>query len=202
MPPRKHRPANIRVPQIRSAVPGRRTRRTGEERAIHVLDSVRLYVRGMDVPQIAALHGVSPATVSQEIRTAKITWKDQAYMDFDERISEELAKIAEVETNAWIGWEESRLDKVVETTERLKAEDGTRIKTTTRREGQSGNPQFLNIALAAQERRQKLLGLDAPIKINPLVDQEAERVAEAYGVDKDELLAMTQKLVSGWKEQV
>lgn len=191
---------NRNAPAVVNQTPSKRHRRTGEERSIQLFDSVRLYLRGMDIPQIAALHKVSPASVASEIRKAKDTWHGQAYMDFDERLSEEIAKIAEVETAAWIGWEESRQDKVVEIIERNKAEDGTRTKTTTRREGQSGNPTFLQIALQAQDRRAKLLGLDAPIKINAMVKEEAKRYAEAYGVDEEQLIATAKELVHEWQE--
>lgn len=210
MPPRERRNSRSQrkryekasLPAITNELLDRRhnNRRSGTERAIQLFDSVRLYLRGMDIPQIAALHQVSVSTVAQEIKLAKTTWREQAYMSFDERLSEELAKIAEVEAAAWIGWEDSRQDKVVEITETTRAADGSKTKVVTRREGQSGNPTFLQTALAAQDRRAKLLGLEAPIKINAIVEEEAKKYAEAYGVDPGQLLATAKDIVHEWQE--
>jgi len=176
-------------------------RRSSADRAMQTFDAVQLYLRGVPLEHIAAYHNVSPQTVASDIRLAKETWKEQAFMNFDERLSEEIAKISEVEVTAWLAWEESRYDKVTVTTETMRGtEDGERTKRVEKREGQSGNPVFLQLVMHAQERRAKLLGLDAPIKINHLVEQEAERVAQEFGIDPKLLLAEARNVVEEWRE--
>lgn len=81
----------------------------------------------------------------------------------------ELAVCDEVEREAWEQWYRSTKDA----RSRIEAEtkDGTFV--TKRVEGQSGNPALLDKVLKAAERRAKLLGLDAPQRIDLKKDDDA-----------------------------
>ena len=74
---------------------------------------------------------------------------------------QELAKLDEVEREAWEQWHRSTQDAETRTTSQTK--DGPVI--TDKAEGQSGNPALLDKIIKCSERRAKLLGLDAPEKL-------------------------------------
>jgi hypothetical protein len=100
----------------------------------------------------------------------------------------EVQKTYEVEQEAWEGWDRSIEDAIKVVTketsidaresEESRKPTGNRIqkefiRTVT---SQSGNPSFLDKILKAMERRAKLLGLDAPTKIESNEDNGAWRL--------------------------
>jgi hypothetical protein len=125
--------------------------------------------------------------------------------DFDVAKAQELAKIDEVERRAWDAFERSQQEKQIATQEEHqvpftvteKDADGnlvTVVKTKTRkhlqirREGQSGNPAFLNTILTCIERRCAILGLDAPKRFtvdwDKLTDDEWDKLAQGVPPEK------------------
>ena len=81
----------------------------------------------------------------------------------------EVARTYEVEHEAWEQWYRSTEDAVKESTKTRAGDDetGEVVTETTRTvEGQAGNPALLAAIVKAMERRAKLLGLDAPEKID------------------------------------
>lgn len=151
------------------------------------------YLRGEYQSAIAHDLGVDTATVSRDLATIRAQWLASAIRDFDAAKAQELAKIDEVERAAWSAWEKSTKDKEVAVQET----DGTvdtetrkpkLKKATLRKEGQSGNPAFLNTILTCIERRCAILGLDAPkrfqIKWEELSEEQVDRLARGEAPEK------------------
>lgn len=87
--------------------------------------------------------------------------------------AQEVARTYEIEREAWEQWYRSTEDAVKETIKSVPyAGNGNgdvvdaKTEKTVVREGQSGNPALLDKILKAMERRARLLGLDAPEKID------------------------------------
>jgi transposase len=117
------------------------------------------YLRGMPQMQIADELGVNQATISRDLAELRKEWLERSINHIDQKKAIELAKLDRLEVTFWEAWELSLKD--VETiTEEVGGKYGP--KTTTRREGQSGNPAFLEGVLKCINKRCELLGLDAP----------------------------------------
>lgn len=133
------------------------------------------YLHGDMQSEIAhALH-ISQAQVSYDLKAVREMWLASLISDFDAKKAQELAKIDAVEVAAWQGWERSLQPREVSLTEATEGgevvgEDGTpRLKAPTRkasmrREGQAGDPRFLDGVLKCVAQRCAILGLNAPTK--------------------------------------
>jgi hypothetical protein len=92
--------------------------------------------------------------------------------NIEELRRQEVATTYEVQQEAWEQWKRSTEDAVKETVKTSLEEseddaaDGIEKEKTVAREGQTGNPALLDKVLKAMERRAKLLGLDAPERLD------------------------------------
>lgn len=156
---------------------------TVEARRVEV---AKRYLRGEMQAEIAHAFGVSQQQISQDLRAVRAHWLASAIRDFDAAKAQELAKIDEVERAAWGAWERSTKDK--EVVIREAGADQKPRKATLRKEGQSGNPAFLNTILTCIERRCAILGLDAPkrfsIKWEELTEEQIDRLAKGEPPEK------------------
>jgi len=118
----------------------------------------RLYLIGRTQWQIAEEAGCSQSLVSRDLRAIREAWRKSATIDFDEARAKELAKLEEVEREAWDAWQRSKNDAV---TYRIKQTNDGEEKTVTR-VGQTGNVRFLDMVQKCIAQRRTLLGLDAP----------------------------------------
>lgn len=128
-----------------------------------------LYVRGHSINAIAEAVGVSKHTVIRDMREVRAQWREQYADTFQRYTLEQIRKIDAVEQEAWEAWQASKQDAV--TISRKEPSDGD-IETTTTVKGQTGDPRYLEAILRAIERRSKLLGLDAPEKVQWLIKDE------------------------------
>lgn len=160
----------------------------------------RLYLQGVVQAQIAKRLGLSQPTVSNDLKAIRTYWLESAIIDLDKRKSMELAKIDEVERNAWEQWEASKKD--AREIERQVTGEGEGGKLNlgegkTKLKGQTGNPKYLEIVLSCIDRRAKMFGLDAPIKF-------AETDSDGRDLAPDErsarLLVAVQALIGGGLE--
>lgn len=141
--------------------------RTVAQREHDRLEITRRYLKGESQPQIAEALGITRSLVSYDLQVIQDRWRQSGLYDLNEARGRELARIDEVEREAWQAWADSKQDKQIAV---QRSGGGDREKPLTvkeamlRKEGQSGNPAFLTIVLDCIERRSKLLGLDAPAK--------------------------------------
>lgn len=149
------------------------------------------YLRGEYQTTIAAALNIDQAQVSRDLKALRELWLASAVRDFDAAKAQELAKIDEVERAAWGAWEKSTQNKEVATQETDGVTEAGRPrikKAVLRKEGQSGNPAFLNTILTCIERRCAILGLDAPkrfqIEWDKLTLEQEERLARGEPPEK------------------
>ena len=103
-------------------------------------------------------------------------WKVSAARDITEAKAAELAKLDELEREAWAAWYRSigRVQTRTTKTGRV-TKDGDLVgqpEVTLKTEVIVGDPRFMAVILDCQQRRAKMLGLDAP---------EQLEVAEGFG---------------------
>lgn len=116
------------------------------------------YLRGETQWEIARAFEVDQATISTDLKAIQQEWLAQAVLDRGEWTARELARIDEVERNAWTAWSRSQEDAQV-----LRAKmRGQQSETEKVSKGQAGDPRYLEIVLKCVAKRCELLGLDAP----------------------------------------
>lgn len=129
------------------------------------------YLRGAYMSQIADELEVDTATISRDLAELRKEWLERSINHIDQKKAIELAKLDQLELTYWDAWVRSQRDAESETMEQIgvaKGADGQiigdRVKKTKKREGQAGDPRFLDGVLKCIAKRCELLGLDAPKK--------------------------------------
>lgn len=115
----------------------------------------RRYIRGELQHEIACAFEVDVSTISRDLKAIQAEWMAQAVLDRGEWTARELAKIDEVERNAWVAWAKSQENAEVL---RAKLRGGT-SETEKVSKGQAGDPRHLEIVLKCVTKRCELLGL-------------------------------------------
>lgn len=108
--------------------------------------TAELYLKGWTQRRIAERIGVSRQQITYDLRKLYDLWRESAVRNFDEHRARELAAVTHLEATYWAAWEKSEARSV---------------------EGKTadGDPRYLQGVERCIERRCKLLGLDAPDKI-------------------------------------
>jgi DNA-binding MarR family transcriptional regulator len=115
-----------------------------------------MYLAGMGQGEIALALGVSVSTVSREIKTLHVKWVELSNINFDEAKARELAKIDRIEREAWAAWEASKQEGTWKT---QSGGEGLIARATITKKSQTGDPQYMRLALDCVDKRCKLLGL-------------------------------------------
>lgn len=122
---------------------------------------VELYLSGYSMRQISEDLRIPGRLISIMINGARDIWHERYAKASAELINEQLAKIDRAEIAAWDGWHRSIEDAVEEITGTKDTEKGPMSHETTKKKRQSGNSEFLKVALSCVEQRCKLLGLNS-----------------------------------------
>lgn len=147
-----------------------------------------LHLQGVSKPQIAVRLGCSLEHVENSIRILRRRWANSSIRDIDAAIQEEIAKIDNLESEHWQAWERSKaVELPIAERQRLLRQYGIRITTV-------GDATFLQGVLACIDRRIKLLGLDAPIKVD--ITTKIRLMAEAAGLDPDEAVEEAKRVIA------
>lgn len=158
------------------ARPTRCTQPTVQKEA-SLADVGRLYLRGQTQQQIADALAIHQSTVSRHLAEVRSAWLEGAKADFDEKLCRELAKIDALEAEYWAEWEDSKKSKrtvVREKREQYPEPDpdddsepaeAECVVTSVRNEQRNGDPRYLQGVQWCIDRRLKLLGADAPLKV-------------------------------------
>ena len=134
---------------------------------------------------------LSKTTINADIAELVERWQSEMVSNTDAAKAVELALINEVQAEAFAGYTRSRSEKTKESKsqqERPFVERGatkagkvtTKVvtkklqKLSMETEHRDGNPEFLRIILKCSEDRRRLLGLDAPVKVNPVFPAAGE----------------------------
>lgn len=139
-----------------------------------------LYLQGLLQSEIAEQLEVGQATVSRDLKALRDEWLEDSKANFDEAKSRELAKIDRLEREYWQAWGHSCKDAETLRQEGDPKQPPTKVVKTSK--GQAGDPRFLQGVQWCIERRCKILGVDAPQKLNidvrQLSDSQLERIAK------------------------
>jgi len=123
-----------------------------------------LVLQGREHAEIALELGVSRQQVTYDLKVIKDRWASRTTMDLDQAKADELVKIDRLERTYWDAWELQCTPQV------YRAVDGDGNPILGGEEvqvPQTGDPKLLAGILSCIDRRCKLLGLDAPIKLDP-----------------------------------
>ena len=109
----------------------------------------------------------SVAMVKYDLRGIREGWLESSLRDFDAVKAEQLAKLDQLEFDAWEQWRRSCNDYSKHVTEEKGATQFPGTNTRDESGEQYGDPRYMNVILSIIERRCRLLGLDAPQKMAP-----------------------------------
>ena len=146
-----------------------------------------MYLQGQTQTHIAETLGLAQSTISGDISALHREWRKSALIDIDERKAQELAKVDRLEREYWAAWEQSCAVGVQVSREKRVGQDAVTQSKTVDKPG--GDPRFLAGVERCIERRCKLLGLDAPTKIDHGGTIETKDVTDLPDADRIERLA-------------
>lgn len=202
-------------------------KRTKDQREFDLAFCSTLFLRGYTYREISerlneenARRGVGYTITKQmvywDMQHLLIEWKRERLENIDDYVTQELRKLDKMEVELWEAWERSKTGKLREKNRqnakpRKVLEDGDNPEyygyeeTTT--ETSAGNPRFLDSLLNVQQRRAKMLGFDAPIKVDiPGIKESINSDAPKYDVSAipdDLLFAVADKLQTAeYKKQL
>lgn len=202
-------------------------KRTKDQREFDLVFCSNLFLRGYTYREISerlneenARRGVGYTITTQmvywDMQHLLIEWKRERMENIDDYVTQELRKLDKMEVELWEAWERSKTGKTREKNRqnakpRKVLEDGDNPEyygyeeTTT--ETSAGNPRFLDLLLNVQQRRAKMLGFDAPIKVEiPGIEKSINGDAPQYDVSaipEDLLFAVADKLQTAeYKKQL
>lgn len=196
-------------------------KRTEEQRDYDISFCSNLFLRGYTYREIVAAlnadltkrgagYTISLAMVYYDLQQTLIEWKRERLDNIDDYVTQELRKLDAMEQQAWEAWEVSKTGKQ---RTKEKTNRGRPIKTDatdtdpeyygydeTTIETSAGNPRFLDLLLNIQQRRAKMLGFDAPVKIeipgyNAGTDDNKPKY-DVKAIPDDLLFAVADKLQS------
>jgi hypothetical protein len=166
---------------------------------LHYTQEARLYCQGKSYREIGAELGLSAAQVLIDLKAVHERWVAHATMDMTKAKARELAKIDELERTYWDAWERSQREKVktdIRSVKTRKGADGmlvpVKITKATSRSQRDGFAQYLEGVAWCIDRRIKLLGLDAPVKVD--VEARVRQMAMDLGIDPDEAIREAEKI--------
>lgn len=149
-----------------------------------------LYLQCESMAEIGRKLGVSAQTVYKDICWAREQWRTKCSDAIAKHKERELSRIDHLEVEAWRGWARS-IGKVTTIKHDTgsgtlgRGELGQIDKTSETIEYKAGDPRFLDIVSKCIESRRKLLGLDAPAKVevsgDPIADILSRRTAKIDG---------------------
>lgn len=131
-----------------------------------------LYIKGKRQSEIAEIIGVTQQQISFDLKSIQKDWLKNTAILLDEFKVKELAKLDQLEREAWEAWRRSigKIETKTIIAKGLKQNEEGKISSNlidqnTRVEEKIGDPRFLDIVIRCVEKRCKLLGLDMPTKL-------------------------------------
>lgn len=185
-------------------------RRTPEQRENDLVFCTDLFLRGYSYRQISDLLNqrnaklgldyaiVPPMRVYKDLKQLLINWKREHEENIDLYITKELSKLDKIEAELWDAWERSK--------KRIVSKIRQSGLKNERSETFAGNPRYLDLVLSVQQRRAKLLGLDAPVKVDmPNVNVSVDSSGPKYDISvipNDMLFVIADKLQNAEYERL
>lgn len=188
-------------------------KRTAEQREADKRFSAQLFVKGYTYRQIAEKlnehnsenglnYTLTYKSIFMDIQQVLIDWKKERFKNIDDYMQLELKKLDKIEVELWEAWERSkgskRRTKIKGGSISSGAASGGELAERTL-ETTDGDPRYLDLLLKVQERRAKLLGYNAPVKVDicsslPKKESPAEVKYDINALPVDILVNMAYKL--------
>ncbi len=155
--------------------------RTDFERERDRAEVAELYLKQWTQQEIADKLDLSRVTVGADLKFIQKSWRESSLIDMNEAKQRELERIDKLEREYWRAWEKSQQD-AEESTQKAATElmpDGE-IKrkpggeVVLKKKGQSGDASYLRGIQWCIEQRCKILGIEAPQKVELAVDWRHE----------------------------
>lgn len=181
-------------------------KRSEEQRIYDIRFCADLFLRGYSYREISEAlnkdlsergmgYTLTFQMVYYDLQQCLIEWKRERLDTIDEYVTQELRKLDKMEQQAWEAWEASKNGKQ----RRKEGKANSRLtcnEVTT--ETSPGNPKFLDVLLNIQQRRAKMLGFDAPLKVeipgyNASTDEDKPKY-DVTAIPDDMLFALADKL--------
>lgn len=185
-------------------------RRTPEQRENDLVFCTDLFLRGYSYRKISDLLNqrnakmgldyaiVPPMRVYKDLKQLLINWKREHEENIDLYITKELSKLDKIEAELWDAWERSK-KRIVS---KIRQSGLKKVRSETF----AGNPRYLDLVLSVQQRRAKLLGLDAPVKVDmPNVNVSVDSSGPKYDISvipNDMLFVIADKLQNAEYERL
>ena len=188
-------------------------KRTVEQREADKTFCADLFIKGYTYRHIADKlneanrengleYTVTFKTVFNDINAVLAEWKKQQFSDISNYMQLELKKLDKIEVELWTAWENSKGSKRKTKIKGGGINDGiaTGGELAERSlETTNGDPRYLDLLLKVQERRAKLLGYNAPMKVNvynepPKDENPAETKYDINALPIDMVVEMAYKL--------
>ena len=146
---------------------------------------------------------LTPQQVRADLRTVEARWQANQIASFDQHRNRALAKLDHIQRLAFEQWYKSCQEiqsTLTEQTDPLlpprRDDDNSplpiglagRRRAQIKKEQRLGDPRYLTVIIQCEERRAKLLGLDAAISVELMVQREAERIARENGLTVDAVM--------------
>lgn len=177
-------------------------RRTPDQRERDLDELSRRRTRGESLWTIAQAMGISKQQVYYDLSEVRRRWRADATRSFDDAVAAELAKIDVLEATYWEAWLASKAPRETSTTESTELPPGVGgvaarqiRRARLQRQERDGAAAFLAGVQWCIERRCKLLGLDAPARID--ITERVRELAREQGLDEGEAVAMAERIVRG-----
>lgn len=140
------------------------SRRSDAQKLNDRMQIANMYLRGYSQMAIAAELDISQSTVSRDIKHLFNEWLDAAAVNFDEAKARELARIDNLEVEAWQQYEASKEDFVRTVQERSGAnltedQKGKVTKVRLTKEQRLGDVKYLNVIEWCINKRVEILAL-------------------------------------------
>lgn len=131
-------------------------RRSEKQLDLDLAAITRLLVQGKTQSEIAAELNMQKGTVSRDIKAIQQRWQQSTLMDFHSARMIQIAKLDQIEAEAWEAWQKSK-EEATAATRSTSDDAGTR--TTISKRTQSGDSRYLAVIRDVIELRARLLGL-------------------------------------------
>ncbi len=163
-----------------------------------------LYLSGKTQPEIAALYSVSVPTVSDWLTDIRQVWRETQVKNFNEMQQVELMKLDRMEAEMWTAWELSKkgINKRVKGTISRTGKMGGDEDYEEEENLQShGDVRYMESLIKIKAQRIKLLGLDAPIKVEGLFEVKHETLLTKANLTLEEREKMFNVLLASLEQK-
>ncbi len=141
------------------------------------------YCRGYTLRKMAEMlkelrgYSLSWKMIHKDVQKILERWREAAIDNVEDLQASELARIAEIEREAWEQWEASKaIREKTETERRIGSTEVSRAKKVT--EQGLGDPRYLQVVQHCIKQRVEILGLNAPQKHEHEIFSWADLLAE------------------------